>query len=70
MILNHRNHLKNYGSTIKDIYNSIENVSLNIDFSENLSVSVKLVPQSTSRFLCTQVLSKPYSITTYTFPMI
>ena len=41
-IINHRNSLRHYQATIKEFYNSLEHVSIDVDFPEHLPVPVKL----------------------------
>ena len=45
-IIHHRNHLKHYRSTITEFRECYDNVLIDIDFSENLSIPVKFEPQS------------------------
>ena len=40
-IINHRNSLRHYRATIKEFYNSLEHVSIDVDFSESLSLGPK-----------------------------
>ena len=45
-IINHRNHLKHYRSTIHKFKEHFDTIFIDIDFSENLMVPVKYEPQS------------------------
>ena len=45
-MLHHRNHLKHYHSTVKEFREHFNTISIDIDFSENLSIPVKYEPQS------------------------
>ena len=45
-IINHRNHLRHYRSTINEFREFYDNILIDIDFSENLSIPVKFEPQS------------------------
>jgi len=45
-IIHHRNQLKHYRSTVKEMQDHFNTISIDIDFSENLSVPVKFEPQS------------------------
>ena len=44
--LHHRNHLKHYRNTIHEFRDNVNQISIDVDFSENLSVPVKFEPQS------------------------
>ena len=44
-IIHHRNHLKHYWSIITEFRECYDNVHIDIDFSENLSIHVKFEPQ-------------------------
>ena len=45
-IINHRNQLRHYRNTIEAFRNHFDALFLDIDFSENLQISVKYEPQS------------------------
>ena len=44
--IHHRNLLKHYRSTIKEFYNMVDSVDIDVDFSENLTLPVKHQAQS------------------------